>query len=132
MRAGHEGGGGGGSAGGAHAGGGGSAEARAMKREWARYEAMLAAIQDPASPEALVARRAHRRLADIAAELKLGASGVVELANQARRSACVLSYCALFRCLASAVERLHGAGGLDDFLWLPVWQLAVSLFLRGW
>ena len=64
---------------GLHAGG---AEARGMNREWARYEAMLAAIQDPSSPEAVVARRAHRRLADIASELKLAGTGVVELANQ--------------------------------------------------
>ncbi len=78
--------------------GAGGAEARGMKREWARYEATLAAIADPASPEALVARRAHKRLADIGAELKLAAAGVVELANQARRSLQVLALFCLFLC----------------------------------
>lgn len=58
------------------------ADTRFVKREWARYEAMLGAIGDPASLEAAVAKRAHKRLAEIAAEVKLSNSGVVELANQ--------------------------------------------------
>ena len=57
---------------------------RFVKREWARYESMLGAISDPTSLEAAVAKRAHKRLAEIAAEVKLSNSGVVELANQVR------------------------------------------------
>ncbi len=53
-----------------------------MKREWARYEAMLGAINDPSTPESYVAKRAHKRLAQLAADLKLSTLGVVELANQ--------------------------------------------------
>ena len=53
-----------------------------MKREWGRYEAMLGAINDPSTPESYVAKRAHKRLAQLAADLKLSTLGVVELANQ--------------------------------------------------
>lgn len=55
---------------------------RYVKREWARYEAMLGAVSDPTSLEAAVAKRAHKRLAEIAKEVNLTNSGVVELANQ--------------------------------------------------
>jgi hypothetical protein len=55
-----------------------------VKREWARYESMLGAIADSTSPESLVAKRAAKRLAEIAADLKLSNTGVLELANQAR------------------------------------------------
>ena len=64
------------------AGGPSGADLRFVKREWARYEAMLGAVNDPTSLEAAVAKRAHKRLAEIAAEVKLTNSGVVELANQ--------------------------------------------------
>ena len=64
------------------AGGPSGADLRYVKREWARYEAMLGAVNDPTSLEAAVAKRAHKRLAEIAAEVKLTNSGVVELANQ--------------------------------------------------
>lgn len=60
----------------------GGAEARLMKREWARYEGMLGAIGDPSTPESYVAKRAHKRLAQLSADLKLSSMGVVELANQ--------------------------------------------------
>ena len=63
-------------------GGPSGADLRYVKREWARYEAMLGAVNDPTSLEAAVAKRAHKRLAEIAAEVKLTNSGVVELANQ--------------------------------------------------
>ena len=63
-------------------GGPSGADMRFVKREWARYEAMLGAIGDPTSLEAAVTKRAHKRLAEIAAEVKLSSSGVVELANQ--------------------------------------------------
>ena len=66
------------------AGGPSGADLRFVKREWARYEAMLGAVNDPTSLEAAVAKRAHKRLAEIAAEVKLTNSGVVELANQVR------------------------------------------------
>ena len=58
------------------------ADMRFVKREWARYESMLGAINDPTSLEAAVAKRAHKRLAEIAAEVKLSNTNVVELANQ--------------------------------------------------
>ena len=61
---------------------GGGAEARLMKREWARYENALGAIGESGSAESSVAKRAHKRLAEIASELKLSHTGVVELANQ--------------------------------------------------
>ena len=64
------------------AGGPSGADLRYVKREWARYEAMLGAVNDPTSLEAAVAKRAHKRLGEIAAEVKLTNSGVVELANQ--------------------------------------------------
>ena len=60
------------------------ADMRFVKREWARYESMLGAINDPTSLEAAVAKRAHKRLAEIAAEVKLSNTNVVELANQVR------------------------------------------------
>lgn len=60
------------------------ADMRFVKREWARYESMLGAINDPTSLEAAVAKRAHKRLAEIAAEVKLSTTNVVELANQVR------------------------------------------------
>ena len=58
------------------------ADMRFVKREWARYESMLGAINDPTSLEAAVAKRAHKRLAEIAAEVKLSNTNVAELANQ--------------------------------------------------
>ena len=72
CRAGHE----------ALPGGPSGADMRYVKREWARYEAMLGAVSDPTSLEAAVAKRAHKRLAEIAKEVNLANSGVVELANQ--------------------------------------------------
>jgi len=60
----------------------GGAEARVMKLEWGRYESVLGAINDAATPESTVAKRAHKRLAHIAQDLKLASAGVVELANQ--------------------------------------------------
>ena len=74
-------------------GGPNGADIRFVKREWARYEAMLGAIGDPTSLEAAVAKRAHKRLAEIAAEVKLSGSGVVELANQVRRSSADTQCC---------------------------------------
>ena len=69
------------------AGGGGAApaalspEVEALKREWARHEAIMRAIADPSAPESLIARNAFDRISAMCAELGLRA-GIVEIGHQ--------------------------------------------------
>ena len=62
---------------------GGSAEEAALRREWARHEAVMAAIADAGSQESSIAARASERITAICRELGLDDS-VIELAHQAR------------------------------------------------
>ncbi len=62
---------------------GGSAEEVALRREWARHEAVMTAIAEPNSQESLIAARASERITAICRELGLDDS-VIELAHQAR------------------------------------------------
>ena len=62
---------------------GGSAEEVALRREWARHEAVMTAIAEPSSQESLIAARASERITAICRELGLDDS-VIELAHQAR------------------------------------------------
>ncbi len=85
------------------------ADMRFVKREWARYESMLGAINDPTSLEAAVAKRAHKRLAEIAAEVKLSNTNVVELANQVRHAALDAANCFPSEHETSLASPLNGA-----------------------
>ena len=60
---------------------GGTAEEAALRREWARHEAVMAAIADSASQESSIAARASERITAICRELGLDNS-VIELAHQ--------------------------------------------------
>jgi hypothetical protein len=58
-------------------------EEAALRREWARHEAVMAAIADAGSQESSIAARASERITAICRELGLDDS-VIELAHQAR------------------------------------------------
>jgi len=71
-------------------------EVETLRREWARHEAVMRAIGDPASPEGAIARRAFERLTDIVAELQLDPS-IVELAHQASDSGVIKGFLRVFK-----------------------------------